>query len=76
MTPLDVEILMHFHCCPGQFPRTSGHIEERIEFFVRSGMLKRDTDGKVSGVVPALKVWVDAVCAIRLPVVQWVIPNA
>ena len=80
-TPLDREILTHFYCCPGPFPRSSVGITNQIRLFLRLGLLRIDTAAPHGSAVvanrPALEAYMEALGAVPLPVKTevWAVPN-
>jgi len=86
VTPLHIEIAMHYHCRTGQYEMVTtnetrhGHAED----LVRAGLLKRLMSCPGTGIDPghigyfktdALAVWIEAICSVPFPVQQWVIPG-
>jgi hypothetical protein len=85
MSPFMIEILLHYHWSTedveglDQSPATN----EACELFCELGILKRAPVGfsltgspiRYLANKPAIKVYVDALLAIPLPVMKWVIEN-
>lgn len=81
-TPLEREILTHYHCYPGPFRGGSEnwtpHIFGLVEGFVARGLLEQVADGRHLKIVPnrlALEAYMEALAKVPLPVQQWVVPN-
>ena len=76
-TPLDREILTHIYVSGTPFPRDSQGIRTRIKHFAHLGLLTIDVDGLIIPNFDALKVYMDALGAVPLPVPasSWVIPR-
>jgi len=80
MSPLQVEILLHYWYCPDDFTLIweggAAH-KEFCEELVRLGILRRNGSGSnfYTANMEALKPYVDAVLAVPLPVQVWVIPE-
>lgn len=81
--PLLVEIAIHYHCHPGDFPRMGAPaVQGCIQELVNHGLLERCyNDGIFYKRTPALKPWVDAITQVPWPVkdvqhtVTWAVPN-
>jgi len=78
-TPCDREILTHYYVCPLPFPRETDDLAERVAEFVRLGLLRVRSEPNVYGSNieanhDALRVYMDALGKVPLPVQQWVIP--
>lgn len=82
MTPLHLEIALHYHCKADQFEMvlTNKVRREYAEDLVSAGMLKPVYNG-VGPVLAGfertegLAVFVEALCATPLPVQRWVMPS-
>lgn len=73
-TPLEREILTHFHVCSAPYDTQGSSLrQDIIERFIAEGLLVRGAGGKVVGNDSALGVYMDALAAIPLPTQQWVI---
>jgi hypothetical protein len=78
-SPLEREILTHYHCSSEPYKCKSKVHEEAVEKFIRLGLLTRITvasgDGVVfGGILPnteALRVYMAALDAVPLPVQRW-----
>lgn len=74
MTPLHIELALHYHCRTDQHERL--HVQTVRDYasdLVQAGMLMRDGDGFYR--TDGLAVFVNALCATPFPVRQWVMPN-
>ena len=80
MSPLQVEILLHYWWSPSDFELHSEGSAAQKEFceeLVRLGILSRVTGGTnfYTANKEALKPYVEAVLAVPLPVQVWVVPE-
>lgn len=82
MTPLQIEIMLHYYSHGGDFRNrdfSSPSVHEAVDFFLGIEMLaKTDFDAATKPylrITPKGTVFVDALCAVPLPVKQWVIPG-
>ena len=84
MTPLEISIALWYHCRNGDFGRFSGDnnydspaVQSAFKSFVNRGLLVLNAapNDCIYRGTPALKVYVDALCSVPLPVQQWVIPK-
>ncbi len=75
MTPLAVQMLLHYWCCNEQFPnQTSQAQREAIRYFEKMGLVSIDPATNV--VTPnrdALNPYIEAVLAVPLPIQKWVL---
>lgn len=83
VTPLHIQIAMHYHCHPGQYEMVTTNETRRqyAEDLVRAGLLRKEgclTSGPIVGyaATDGLRVWIEAICSVPFPVQQWVIPSA
>lgn len=81
VTPLHIEIAMHYHCRTGQYEMVTTNETRRqyADDLVDAGMLKRVPGPGPQATVeyastPGLAVWIKAICSVPFPVQQWVIP--
>ena len=79
MTPLQIEIALHYHCCPGDYDPErldAPAVKEALEGFVECGLLRRSTrSGQFyEGVNTPLTMYVEALCKVQLPELKWVQP--
>lgn len=75
-TPLEREILTHYWVSMHEFPRRTPLIEVIEEGFIKLGLLRRHpVSNKIEGVDAALRVYVDALAAVPLPVQIWSVPR-
>jgi hypothetical protein len=81
-TPLHVQIAMHYHCRTDQYEMVLTNETRRryAEDLVDVGMLARIGESGSDAVVgyrstDGLKVWIEAICSVPVPVQQWVIPS-
>lgn len=80
-----IEIALWYHCRPTRDFRdgdlSAPAVAQALKQFCDGGLLTETYAGAVSDGVrryqptEALKVWVDALCSVRWPVQQWVIPK-
>ena len=77
MSPIEIEILLHYHHSLENFPRQDAPaVKEAIAKFLKHGiLLDKRREGSPTYQVnrPALDAYVKAVCSIPLPHQEWVI---
>lgn len=84
MTPLYIEIALWYFCRADEFPRLGAPaVEDAIKDLLQRGLLLRLTD-EASAIhdyqcryvrnEEPLRLYVEALCAVRLPVQRWVMP--
>ena len=81
MTPLHIEIALHYHCRIDQFEMVTTN-DTRREYaldLVRAGLLakKLGENGSLTGFIATdgLGVLVEALCSTPFPVKRWVMPS-
>lgn len=79
-TPLGIEILLHYHCTGGtDFPHPSPAASDCIAEYVAAGILERIPTPSTAespnyrAVRDATTVYVEALCAVPLPVQRWIV---
>lgn len=73
MTPLKIEILLHYHYTTEDFPNSYA-ASEAIEEFVKIGILQRKPmSSNVKPVKEALDLYIKQLLAVKLPTQKWVI---
>ena len=80
MTPLMIEILIHYYCRVDDFRDLDAPaVKDAIDYFLDNGLIKINTNTKYYGVYTgnqdALKVYIEALCNVPLPELKWVIPE-
>lgn len=78
MSPLEIEILLHYHTTPGDYPRQDAPAtKEAIAKFISHGILLDipNDDAKYQVNRAASTVYVKAICDVHLPINIWVIPD-
>lgn len=83
MTPLEIDILLHYHAHTDEYPdRSSPAQREAFCKFVRDGFLTMDDNNLPGNYLMAtysptekLHVYIDALCRVPSPVQTWVIPG-
>lgn len=82
VTPLHIEIAMHYHCRTGQYEMVTTNETRRryADDLADAGLLTRVPDAGSDAIVnylptPGLAVWIEAICSVQFPVQQWVIPT-
>jgi hypothetical protein len=77
MTPLGIEILLHYYTTPGQYRDgdfSAPAVSEALRHFADTGLLRGNhRDGYTS--TEATEVYVGAICSVPAPVQKWVIPS-
>jgi hypothetical protein len=88
MTLLEIEILMHYHCCPGDY-RNGDHsapaVKEALGWFVDNDLLtmrgfnvERSADGTVAArysTTERTTAYLSVLQRVPLPTQAWVMPN-
>lgn len=75
-TPYEREILTHYYISLAPFPRADAPLfKMTIDKFIKLGLLERDGD-EIKGVEGALRIYMDALAAVPLPVHPWIQPVA
>lgn len=79
MSPLEVEILIHYYCSALDFRDLGAPaIKSAINRFIALGLLKHNDGDEGSQYRPvreALEIYIEAICSVPLPERQWVIPK-
>lgn len=84
MTPLEIDIALWYRCRPGDYGKGHGDhnygapaVQAVLKEFVEAGLLALSPAGSeaVYYGTNALEVYVEALCAVPLPVQQWIIPS-
>jgi len=84
MTPLKIEILLHYYCCPNEYrdgDLSAPAVEEAICWFLANDLLEAAAPDKRKygasyQTTPKAKALIEAWCNTPLPVSVWVIPGA
>lgn len=85
MTPLDIEILLHYHCSGDEFPRLyASACRESVDDFLRHGLLRERTEEEHQNrSCPRLYEPTDraaalvvALCAVPYPEKCWRLPGS
>lgn len=76
MSPGEIEILLHYWCCPTLHPRADiAYVGETLQRFIDAGLFVRsEKSGSGVDATEGCKVLVDALCAVPFPVQRWVMP--
>lgn len=77
MTPLQIEILMHYHCRANDYRDgdfSASAVREAIDGFRGAGLLKDSGRGRIYEPSDGVSLYVEAICSVPLPVQQWVMP--
>lgn len=78
MSPYEIEIILHYHWSKEDCPMldSSPATNETCERLVSAGILKRVPEGmgkRYEGNFNAIQAYVEAICAIPLPIMKWVV---
>jgi hypothetical protein len=83
MTPLQIQMLLHFHGCMAPFPNIEyPSQQDALEMFRQAEMITirlADEGGKYPqgyALTDRGRAFVEAVCSLPFPVKQWVMPEA
>lgn len=78
MTPLEISLVLHYHCTPGPHPQAHAPaVREAIERFMREDILEYDPEhARAYKVAERGRALVEMLCATPLPVVRWCDPRA
>jgi len=77
MSPSDIEVLIHYHCCPAVHPRDDAPaVQEATQEFLMDGIIMHDAKSK-SGyrTTERGRALLAAICATPLPTEAWVDDN-
>jgi hypothetical protein len=77
MTPVEMEVALRYYYDPyagRHFKDSPGH-QEAIKTLLRCKLLQIALDGIVEPNEPALQVYCEALRAVPLPVIGWVMPS-
>lgn len=70
MTPLQIQMLLHYHCSPTPFQPWGAAQSEALDMFREQGLIR-----KMEGEVPTLtgrgRAYVEFLCAMPLPLERW-----
>ena len=74
ITPLHIEIMLHYNCCEENFPRLNAPAcQEYAKQLAVEGLLEEGV-GSVYRVTSKGKAWVCYLCMVPFPIQQWVLP--
>ncbi len=75
MSPLEVSILIHYHCFPGDFRDgdfSAPAVREAIDYFVAQGMLRTPTHRRTYyEATDGCSMYVKQICSVPLPSLKW-----
>lgn len=84
-SPLEISIALHYWTTPGDYSaedpdhRLSPAVQSALHGFVEAGLLERRTEPTDRGsrfkATDGLRVWIEALCAVPLPVRIWIVPD-
>lgn len=84
MTPLDIEILLHYHCSGSEFDRLDAPAcRDAVDDFLREGILRERSDEenhtrahhRMYEPTDRGRALVNALCMVPYPVQVWILPN-
>lgn len=80
VTPLYIEIALHYYCRQDDFPRlTAPACREAVGRMIDAGLLEVDFGARVGDPVlcatDGLRAWVDAMRSVPMPEQHWVVPS-
>ena len=85
-TPLKISIALWYHCRPSDFGKGCGDnnfnapaVQEALQDFVNAGLLRKSPAGcqqREYYTTEGMTIWVEALCNVRWPEQQWVIPSS
>lgn len=79
-TPLELMIGLHYYCSPypyavhDQAHANSPAVNSIKDMMLGKGLLVDNGEGDAKA-GPALKTWIEAICSVPFPVMNWVIPE-
>lgn len=74
MTPLQISMMLHFHCSPSQFPAWSPAASDAMEWFREQGLVQEPVNDCVR-LSPRGEAYVQFLTAMPLPTETWSIPG-
>lgn len=77
MTPLQIEILMHYHCRTDDYRNgdfSASAVREAIDEFRNMGFLRDSGERRIYEPSDGVRLYVETLCTIPLPVQRWVMP--
>lgn len=89
-SPGEIIIALHYWTTPGDYPHLSddlqpSYVGETVTKFLEAGLLRACQKGVTSTsrlvlgqkyeATDAMRVYIDAICAVPFPIQQWVIPK-
>lgn len=78
MTPLQIEILLHYHCSPDDYRGgdfSAQAVKESIVKLVNDRLLERIEADRTWELTERGRAMVEFLCAVPLPVAKWVLPE-
>lgn len=76
MTPLEIEIALHYWTRPGPYKAGSENwtdLDSKIVTEMMDRKLLQSVDGKLTGNTPAMRAFVEALQAVPWPTMKWVV---
>jgi hypothetical protein len=76
MTPLQIEMILHFHCCADPWPRHEAPAcIEAVRMFQNEKLIEVPTDFDRVRLTEKGRAYVEFLCMLPLPMVTWGIPG-
>lgn len=78
MTPLGIEILMHYQTRASDYRDgdfSAPAVREAMDYFVSAGLLREVMSTHRYEATEGCRVFVEALCRVPVPVQKWVIPD-
>lgn len=76
MTPLQIEMILHFHCINEPWPRLDAPAcRDAIDGFIKDGVVNACFDRSVITLTDRGRAYVHFLCAVPLPNASWAIPG-
>ncbi len=74
MSPNDIDVLFHYHCCTGPHERLHAPaVKESLEMFISHKLIEVGEDGQPYTTCGG-RMLVDALCSVPFPMLKWCMP--
>jgi hypothetical protein len=76
VTPLYIEIALHYCCTVGEFPRIEAPAcRDAVNALIDRGLLRWNDEARGHEATDGLRLWLECLCAVPFPIQAWHVPS-